>query len=388
METLGVPRFRRRRGAHDNGGGPCRVLFLVDGLDNGGLERQVTLLVRNLPAKYDGVVCSPRNGPYADVFRNAGVDLRLTPRRATYDPSAMLRLWRLVWEWRPDVVHTWGWRCSLEVAPLCAMLGIPLLHGAIRSGIVTHGPLWLPRYSVWAADRVVANSRAGLAAWRIPPALGTVVYNGFDATRVAAHARVDEDGSPAGPLRVVMTGSMGGKKDYGSVISAARELTASGDKGWAFALIGDGAYREQLKSTVARCALADVVAFPEPDLEVMGEVCTADIGVLMTDPLVHAEGCPNSIMEYMAAGLPVVCSDSGGTRELVVDGVTGFIVRPRDVGALVERLRFLRDSPDERRRMGEAGRQRVLGRFSVEKMVSAYVRLYQSACGLAEAGTR
>ena len=357
------------------------MLLLADGLDNGGLERQLTLLARNLPAGYECVVRSPRPGPYAGVLRSAGVAVRVTPRCCTYDPSAMVRLWDLVRDWRPDVVHTWGWRCSLEVAPLCVVLGIPLLHGAIRSGIATHGALWLPRYSVWAADRVIANSRAGLTAWGVPPARGTVVYNGFDATRVIPRSLAGGEASPDGALRVVMTGRMSGHKDFASVISAARELAASDDARWAFALIGDGAQREALKAAVSLDSLSGSVRFPEPDLEVMGEVCTADVGVLMTDPMSHAEGCSNSIMEYMAAGLPVICSDSGGNRELVVDGVTGFVIDAEDVGALVRRLRDLRESPGLRVRMGRAGRERVMGTFSVERMVSAYVELYEAACG-------
>jgi glycosyltransferase involved in cell wall biosynthesis len=99
----------------------------------------------------------------------------------------------------------------------------------------------------------------------------------------------------------------------------------------------------------------------------------------MTNPRLAREGLSNSIMEYMALGLPVVCGDGGGNPELVLDGVTGFIVPPNDPGALAERLQYLRDHEAERRVMGAAGKARILGEFSVETMVDRMLRVYTEA---------
>jgi glycosyltransferase involved in cell wall biosynthesis len=63
----------------------------------------------------------------------------------------------------------------------------------------------------------------------------------------------------------------------------------------------------------------------------------------------------NSIMEYMACELPVICTDSGGNRELVVDGETGFIIPPEDVDSFTEKLLFLKNNPDISHRMGNEG---------------------------------
>ena len=120
---------------------------------------------------------------------------------------------------------------------------------------------------------------------------------------------------------------------------------------------------------------AGVVEFVAPGLEVIPVVARADAGVLMTNDAVHAEGCSNSIMEYMACGLPVVCADSGGNRELVTDGVTGFLVASGDAPALARRLAELRAS-GRAAAMGAAGRERLLRDFTVARMVSAYTSLY------------
>jgi glycosyltransferase involved in cell wall biosynthesis len=117
--------------------------------------------------------------------------------------------------------------------------------------------------------------------------------------------------------------------------------------------------------------------FPEPGIEILDIGRKAHVGVLMSHPTLHAEGCSNSIMEYMACGLPVICSDSGGNRELVIEGETGFIIPPGNADMLAEKLVCLRQHPQQAQAMGERGRQRILNDFSVEKMVSKTIEVYQ-----------
>jgi glycosyltransferase involved in cell wall biosynthesis len=120
-----------------------------------------------------------------------------------------------------------------------------------------------------------------------------------------------------------------------------------------------------------------IVQFPEPRLEVIDLLAQSDVGVLMTNPLIWAEGISNSIMEYMACGLPVVCADSGGNREIVLDGQTGFIIPPRDARALADRLIFLYEHPEQAAQMGAAGKHRILTCFSVEKMIEQTLAIYR-----------
>ena len=113
--------------------------------------------------------------------------------------------------------------------------------------------------------------------------------------------------------------------------------------------------------------------------DVLPIVAAADIGVLLTNADIAAEGCSNTLMEYMACGLPVVCTDTGGNPEVVLEGRTGHLVPPAGVQALAARLRELRERPDEARTLGEAGRQRLLERFSVAAMVEGFVDAYDWA---------
>ena len=106
----------------------------------------------------------------------------------------------------------------------------------------------------------------------------------------------------------------------------------------------------------------------------------------MTDPAYHQEGVSNSIIEYMACGLPVVCGEGGGNREVVADGATGFVIPPSDAEELATKLIWLREHESERRAMGDAGRRRIEEVFSIERMVAGFVRVYESAGGLLTPG--
>jgi glycosyltransferase involved in cell wall biosynthesis len=121
------------------------------------------------------------------------------------------------------------------------------------------------------------------------------------------------------------------------------------------------------------------VDFPEVGTEVLSLVCQAHVGVMLTNVIFAAEGLSNSIMEYMACGLPVICTDSGGNRELVIEGETGLLVPPGDVEAVVRQLRSLRDDPEMAGRMGRAGRKRIATVFTVDALVSGTVAAYELA---------
>src|SRR5260370_31484667 len=91
-----------------------------------------------------------------------------------------------------------------------------------------------------------------------------------------------------------------------------------------------------------------------------------------------SEGLSNALLESVAAGVPIVATSVGGNPELVVDGVTGLLVPPRDAGALAAAMCRLLEQPAAARRFGQAARQRALDHFSIERMVQETERLYLS----------
>ena len=362
-----------------------KVLYVADGLTNGGAERQLALLIKCRSSEWETRVWSLGDGPFADVIRQTGALVEVRKRRWRYDVTPFFDLWRLLCQWRPSVVHSWGWVCSAAVAPLCRLLHIPWVDGTIRIGWMVREHVLRARVALTLADRVVANSQTGLDAWGIPGAKGRVIYNAFDPERwplTRHHSHIRHE-----PFTVVMTGRMSPVKDFHSFVSVAR-LLAAGDRenSWRFLAIGSGPQRVDLMESASDLVNEGVMVFPDAGLEVLPHIRGADVGVLMTNPVLLAEGCSNSIMEYMACGLPVVCSESGGNRELVVDGRTGFVIPPLDADALSERLRYLRSRPDVVTQMGKAGRKRVSQEFTAQAMVQKTVTVYEELleCGGAQ----
>jgi len=353
-----------------------RLLLVADTLTNGGLERQMSLLAASLPAEWQVRVWAMDGGPFEAYLRDAGIDVTVRQRHFRYDPLAAVALWSALRGWRPDVVHAWSWMSALAVAPMCRLVRVPLVDGMIRSGRVDSDHPRVKRLGMAMATLVVANTQAGLAAWGVSAAKGRVVYNGFDESRLGAVEPRQRPGD--GRTTVIMTGRMTPVKHYEVVIEAARRLSR-GSAGWRFVLVGDGPSRGHLQRLAGDLVDAGVVVFPEAGTEVLGLVRDADVGVLMTNPSLANEGFSNSIMEYMALGLPVVCGGGGGNPELVRHGVTGFIVPQADPAALADRLDYLRDHVDERRAMGAKGRERIFTELSVDVMVQRMLEVYREA---------
>jgi glycosyltransferase involved in cell wall biosynthesis len=358
-----------------------RILMVADGLWNGGAERQLALLASSLPEPWSASVLSMEDGPYRPVLEELGIGVGIVARHFRFDITPAVRMWRAASAFRPDVVHSWGYMSTLAMVPYCRSHKVPLLDGAIRRGCLPRRRASAYKLGISLSDAVVANSRAGLAAFGIVEGdRGHVIYNGFDPARLAAVAAVARDVAPHQGTVAIMAARMSHEKDWQLFLSAARVLAGKAS-GFRFVAMGDGPHRDALRSEAADLVEAGVMEFPAGGLEVLPAIAAVDVGVLLTDPRIHAEGCSNSIMEYMACGLPVVCTDSGGNPELVENGVTGFLVAPRDTEAVVSALSTLRADPARAREMGREGRRRLQARFTVEAMVAGYLAAYGSLLG-------
>jgi glycosyltransferase involved in cell wall biosynthesis len=354
--------------------------MLKEALPTGGAERQFALIVKHLPPYWERRVWVMSGGPFADAIAADGYRVYESPRRSRFDVRPALPLWRVLLEWRPDVVHSWDWMSTLAAVPVCRALGIPLVDATIRNGAVRPRGERQRRLSHAVSTLVVANSRAGLRAWGVGERKGRVVYNAFDPDRLSmternGHGRPDHDG----PYRVVMTGRMVADKDFSCLIAAAHRLERERPGRFEFLLLGDGPERERLVAEAGALCERGVVKFIDPGLEVLPLVVEADAGVLLADEARNREGCSNAIMEYMSCALPVVCSDGGGNPELVLDGETGYVVPPGDPAALAAALTSLVDAPELARRLGDAGRRRILEEFSIDRLVQGTERVYWEA---------
>lgn len=349
-----------------------KILFLKDSLPNGGAERQFALLIKYLPIHWERRVWCMGRGPFEEVILATGVQLDIKERSWRFDFTPTFNLWRLIKEWSPDLVHSWGWMSTLAAAPICKYLGIPLIDSSLRGGTVRQYRKSVSKLAMQIADRTIANSYAGMKAWGIQKVKGRVVYNGFDPERLkycVSQERRDEN-----PFTVIMTGRMILQyKDYLSFLRIARKIILDYGLPFRFIAVGNGPDRIRIMEEARNLVLQKSVIFPVPDVEIINLVKQADVGILLSP---EGEGFSNSIMEYMMCGLPVVCNDLGGNRELVVDGLTGFLTPTIDMQNVVDKLIYLYSHPVERIAMGCAGKNRVLKEYSLKNMISRTIKVY------------
>ena len=388
-----------------SGGVPLRVLHFIDNLGPGGKERQLVELLKGLEAGLDtGPDPTPGADPghrggcescvvsmtegvfYAELLALRRVTLRSLIRRSRKDWRAFAQFYREVREFAPDVIVAWDHMTAIYAVPAALWAGVPLVNAMIRDA-----PDRLS-WTAWSRARlsfpfcrlIVANSQAGLDAYGVRGAKARVIANGIDASRLHGleETRAVRQRLGLGDALIVgMVSTFRPWKDQPTLVRAA-ELVLGQHAGVVFLFIGDGETRAACQSLVAP-ALADRIRFLGGCADgIESLVNVLDIGVLAT----FTEGLSNSIMEYMALAKPVVATDGGGTRELVIDGVTGFLVPARDARQLADRLLALLDDPALRRQLGNAGQRRVLDGFSLARMVAQQLALYTEAAGLGGRG--
>jgi glycosyltransferase involved in cell wall biosynthesis len=352
-----------------------KILYLIDCLEHGGAERQLSLLLKYLSPAWRTRVVSLGYGPYYQVLLDQRTLVAVYQRHSRFDLIPVLQLYSEIVRYKPDIIHSWGSLCSALVAPICKVLRIFLIDGSIRIGGASNRHYWRTRTTFSLSDHIVANSYAGLSAFQTPTEKSSVVYNAIDPSRLELlkqRSNRQED-----TTTVIMTGRISPFKDFTSFFEAARRLSAQEPGCWKFIAIGAGEEkdRESFMKLAEDLVAAGVADLPQAGLEVMPYLRESNIGALLSASC-FKEGISNSIMEYMVCELPVVCSDSGGNRELVVDGETGFVIPSEDVDSFVDKLLFLKNHPDISKKMGITGYQRLTSMCAIERMISEYESIY------------
>lgn len=366
-----------------------KVLHVIDSLCAGGKERRLLELLRGLE-KYGTIKCE-LVVLSEEIFYSSvnGLDVRIhrLNRRRKKDLSVFAKLYRICREFQPDIIHSWESMCSIYALPC-----VKVLRSKFVNGMIAMAPPKLKRDNIRArltfpfSDLVLANSYAGLRAYAAPEHKSCCIHNGFDFARVDNLADPDvikKKYHINTPFVVGMVAIFSDRKDYKSFITAAEAIVRKRDD-VTFLGIGDGDTLEKCREMIAGEFRARI-QLPGGQHDVESIINVFDIGVLATNHEIHGEGISNSILEYMALSKPVIATQGGGTGEIVVDGVTGFVVRPGQAAELAERIEFLLDHKDLARSMGMAGKQRIADEFSLEKMVDRYVEIYEGLGSLKHA---
>ncbi len=365
-----------------------RVLYYTDSLRLGGKERQLVELLKGLKQR-DAMevllVCMDRGEFYEPDVNALSIPLKYLFRKTRWDPLVVHGFYRLVREFKPDIIHTNSMMSSAYALPVAKLFGVPLINGSIRNAFQYSTLRWKVERTLLAwSDFRIANSMAGLRSrgFSLDSAKDFVIHNGFDLSRahgLESQPDADHSRNENGHHQVGMIAEFRPDKDFRTFLLAALRLVSSRPN-VTFVTVGDGETLTSMKELVRDAG--DRIQFLGRRKDVEKIVNSLSIGVLAT----FTEGISNSIMEYMVMAKPVVATACSGSSELVLDGETGFLVPPGDPAALADRITYLLDHPDEARRMGQAGKKHIEEHFSLKTMVDKTVEIYEQAIQSSKSG--
>jgi glycosyltransferase involved in cell wall biosynthesis len=377
--------------------GPIRLALVLDETFVGGVE----LLMLDVFKNFDPQVVEPRliclrtAGPLAADYRAAGFRVDVMERRDRFDPRTLPRLVKALRQGGTDaVLVTHHHRASLALGRLAARLsGVPVNLVAVHDMDLTGvGKRCLPRWAVAtlrASDALVLLSpsqgeylhreeQVGRHPWSLTREV--VISNGVvtkprpdKSEKAAARACLGLSGDA---FVVGIVARLSAQKAHHVLFEAFAGLR-EGHSHARLVVIGGGDREMELRILAAQLGLEDSVLFTGVRRDVPALLPAFDVSCLSS---VH-EGVPMAAIESMAAGIPMVVTDCGALRDMIVDGEHGFIVPVGDSSAMAERLLALADDSKLRERLGESARSRVQRMYRIEQTARGYEDLLVSLVG-------
>ncbi len=376
------------------------VLHVVYRFDTGGLENGIVNLINHMPAgRYrHAVVALTEVTDFRKRIQRDDVEFVSLSKSPGHGVWLYPRLYRLFKSMRPAIVHTRN-LAALEAQVPAWAAGVPVrLHGEHGRDVSDLDGssrryqrirrLYKPFVHHYFA---LSRDLAGYLEEKVhvPRSRITQVYNGVDTQRFSppppGGPRPAIPGCPFNDPAFWLVGTVGRMQQVKDQPTLARAFVQAlqAKPEWRgrlrLVMVGEGALRRQCTDILQAAGVADLAWLPGERGDVADVMRGLDCFALPS----LAEGVSNTILEAMACGLPVVATDVGGNADLVHHGATGEIVPSADPAALAASLARLAADPALAGAMGRAGRERVLARFSMQAMVSAYQGIYDSRAGLA-----
>jgi glycosyltransferase involved in cell wall biosynthesis len=370
-----------------------KILFLIDFLASrygmvGGTERQLiekiarldkhefTPYLIYLQKRYHSELMSEISC-YNDV-------LHIYSLKSLGNITKYIRLWKFIREQNIDIIETVFFD-SIMVGVITAKLaGVKHIISCRRDmGFWYSKPLLkILVFLNYFTDRIIVNSQAiklHIANHeKISSAKIDVIHNGIDVDKFATINRTNLHAEfPSINFDDKIVGFVGNfnrqVKRVDLFIRALANVIKE-DQRVKFVILGDGKLKPQLLQLSQKLGVENYLIWTGRKDNPVPYIKAFDIGVVSSD----SEGFCNAILEYMAAGLPVVATDTGGNPELIEDGGSGFLVPVNDHHALAEKISFLLANKDTAFAMGQRGKKIVEEKYSWDKIIKEYEAYYEN----------
>lgn len=375
------------------------ILFVIGDLDVGGAERHLVQILPALASRNLSpvVYALTHKGQLAPLLEKQGIPVIAPPLSALTRhlpryvrpfavlPLSFAGLLFILLTNRPRIVHFFlpaayllGGLTSLLV-PLDSRI---MSRRSLRNYQLRHP--FMAKIERWLHPRMTAvlgNSNAVVEQLReegVPRDHLGLIYNGIDISLYHSQperSELRDSLSIAKEALVLVTvANFIPYKGHEDLLLALSGIKEKLPQPWVILLVGGGnAYEDVIRNRAVTLGLDKYVRHLGVRNDIPQILGAADIGILCS----HQEGFSNSILEGMAAGIPMVITDVGGNPEAVMDGENGLVVPPQAPDALAAAVLSLAHDSDRRRRMGDAGRRRVEKLFSHNISIDKYCALYE-----------
>lgn len=366
------------------------VLFIIDSFEQGGSERQALQLLRQLHQSGQCRVylaCLQNRGSLRVDADQLGLgEIHEYALTSFYDLNFLRQIQRVVRfikEKKIDVVHTHCFYTNIfgMTGGFLARVPARVTSKGETDGFRTPMQKRAERMAFRLAHRVIANCHVvekQLIREGVSPSRIIQHYNGLDMERLKVQSGLQRTealaafGLPADRRYVSIVANLRNPvKDHPMFLRAAARVRARVPDA-AFAIAGEGGLMDDLQKLATELGIEKDVFFIGRCDNVANLLFASDIGVLSS----KAEGFANAILEYMAAGLPVVATDVGGAREAIAEGETGYVVPSGDDEKMAGRIIDLLNSPERTHSMGERGKLIVAEKFSCDHHLQNTLELY------------
>jgi glycosyltransferase involved in cell wall biosynthesis len=374
-----------------------KVCHIITRLELGGAQQNTLFTVAHLDrSRFLPVLVAGSGGildPEAEKLPGVAVYFiksLVRQVRPFKDLVSLLRLYALLRREKPAIVHTHSSKAGIIGRWAAWLAGVPVIvhtfHGYgfhdFQRKPVKALYVWIERLTGRITDRFIAVAKGDIDKGvshgigtrakylLIRSGIDTTYYKGISLDR--AEKRRSLGITPA--AKVVMTvgpfKQQKNLKDFLRAAKAVKEKVAE----CRFLVVGDGELRPELEALIAELHLGDAVQLPGWRRDV-GELLAASDVFCLTSLW---EGLPRSILEAMCTGLAVVANAVDGTREIVQDGVSGYLVTPYDTARMADLIVRLLGKPDLARQMGQKGKELIDRQYDIHYMVEQQEQLYSA----------
>jgi len=362
-----------------------RIMHIFSTFDVGGLESVVANLINHMSADmFSHSICvfSKRTGA-VEKIKNKNINIFIVRKNFRNDPTLIFRLAGLLKRQKPDIVRTYNWG-AIEGVVASKLGGVKRIvhseHGFDLAEVLKQKKrrIFARKLILKRCDKIIAVSKF-LQKWLVETVgvdNNKVIYlpNGCDVKKYFP----GRDGAKRRELDIqdneIVIGTVGSLKelkDQESLIKAFASLTKS-YADLKLLLVGDGPKRKDLEDFARELKISDKVIFAGNIIDTADIYRAMDIFVLPS----LSENLPNTLLEAMASGLPVVATDVGDVRYILDGENGGIIVQPKDVEGIAKGIEYYLNNKQAAKDKGNFARRRVEEFFSLDKMVNAYESLY------------